>query len=46
VINRACSAAETLRSALALGADAGIQILLTDMRIDQDLLPQAVAKVF
>jgi electron transfer flavoprotein beta subunit len=39
------SAAETLRSALALGADAGIHIL-TDMRIDQDLQPLAVAKVF
>jgi electron transfer flavoprotein beta subunit len=39
------SAAETLRGALALGADAGIHIM-TDMRTDQDLQPLAVAKVF
>lgn len=39
------SAAETLRGALALGADAGIHVQ-TDMRIDQDLQPLAVAKVF
>ena len=39
------SAAETLRGALALGADTGIHIL-TDKRIDQDLQPLAVAKVF
>jgi electron transfer flavoprotein beta subunit len=39
------SAAETLRSALALGADSGIHIQ-TDMRIDQELQPLAVAKVF
>jgi len=34
-----------LRGALALGADSGIHIL-TDMRIDQDLQPLAVAKIF
>jgi electron transfer flavoprotein beta subunit len=34
-----------LRGALALGADAGIHVL-TDMRIDQDLQPLAVAKIF
>ena len=39
------SAAETLRAALALGADSGIHVQ-TDMRIDQDLQPLAVAKVF
>ena len=35
---------ETLRVALAMGADNGIHIK-TDMKIDQDLQPLAVAKV-
>ena len=39
------TAMETLRTALAMGADKGIHIM-TDMRIDQDLQPLAVAKVF
>jgi electron transfer flavoprotein beta subunit len=39
------SAAETIRQALALGADSGIHVL-TDMRIDQELQPLAVAKIF
>lgn len=39
------SAAETLRGALALGADSGIHVQ-TDLRIDQDLQPLAVAKIF
>lgn len=42
---RSYSAAETIRGALAMGADSGIHVL-TDMRIDQDLQPLAVAKVF
>ena len=39
------TAAETIRGALALGADRGIHIS-TDMRIDQELQPLAVAKIF
>lgn len=39
------SAAETIRAALALGADSGIHIF-TDMRTDLDLQPLAVAKIF
>ena len=39
------SAAETIRGALALGADRGIHVS-TDLRIDQELQPLAVAKVF
>ena len=35
---------DTLRSALAIGADRGIHIV-TDMSIDQDLQPLAVAKI-
>jgi len=38
-------AAETLRSAIALGADSGIHIM-TDMRTDLDLQPLAIAKIF
>ena len=38
-------AVDTLRQAMAIGADRGIHIL-TDMRIDQDLQPLAVAKIF
>jgi electron transfer flavoprotein beta subunit len=38
-------ALETLRVALAMGADNGIHIT-TDMKIDQELQPLAVAKVF
>lgn len=34
-----------IRGALAMGADSGIHVL-TDMTIDQDLQPLAVAKVF
>jgi len=37
-------AAETLRSALAVGADKGIHVT-TDMRTDQELQPLAVAKI-
>ena len=37
-------AQETLRTALAMGADRGIHIL-TDMRTDQELQPLAVAKL-
>lgn len=40
-----CRAVETIRAALAMGADSGIHIQ-TDMSIDQDLQPLAVAKVF
>jgi electron transfer flavoprotein beta subunit len=36
---------ETLRTALAMGADRGIHIE-TDIRIDQDLQPLAIAKIF
>jgi electron transfer flavoprotein beta subunit len=36
---------ETLRTALAMGADRGIH-LVTDMRTDQELQPLAVAKLF
>lgn len=43
--NNKFRAAETLRNALALGADSGIHIL-TDLRIDLDLQPLAVAKIF
>ena len=39
------TAAETLRAALAMGADRGIHIE-TDMRIDYELQPLAVAKIF
>ena len=39
------SAAESIRAALALGADSGIHVL-TDMRTDLDLQPLAVAKIF
>ena len=39
------SAAETLRSALALGADSGTHIQ-TDVRIDQELRALTVANVF
>ena len=38
-------AAETLRSALAMGADRAIHIT-TDLRLDQELQPLAVAKLF
>jgi electron transfer flavoprotein beta subunit len=38
-------AVETLRTALAMGADSGIHIV-TETRIDQDLQPLAVAKIF
>ena len=38
-------AAETLRTALALGADKAIHVK-TDKRIDQELQPLAVAKAF
>ena len=37
--------AETLRTALAMGADRGIHIT-TDARTDQELSPLAVAKLF
>ena len=37
-------ASETLRNALAIGADRGIHVQ-TDLRIDQDLLPLTVARV-
>merc|ERR1719440_1853426 len=37
-------AQETLRTALAMGADRGIHIV-TDQRIDQDMQPLAVAKL-
>ena len=36
---------DTIRSALAMGADRGIHVM-TDMSTDQDLQPLAVAKVF
>jgi hypothetical protein len=36
VNNVSYSAAETIRAALALGADSGIHVM-TDMKIDQDL---------
>jgi electron transfer flavoprotein beta subunit len=39
------TAAETIRTALAMGADRGIHVL-TDMRIDSELQPLAVAKIF
>jgi electron transfer flavoprotein beta subunit len=39
------TAAETIRTALAMGADRGIHVL-TDQRIDSDLQPLAVAKIF
>ena len=39
------TAAETIRTALALGADRGIHIQ-TDQRIDSELQPLAVAKIF
>ena len=39
------TALETLRTALAMGADRGIHVK-TDLRTDQDLQPLAVAKVF
>lgn len=35
---------ETIRTALAMGADSGVHVT-TDMRIDQDLQPLAVAKL-
>jgi electron transfer flavoprotein beta subunit len=35
---------ETIRTALAMGADRGIHVT-TDVRIDQDLQPLAVAKI-
>ena len=38
------SAQDTLRAALAMGADKGIHVL-TDMRADQELQPLAVAKL-
>lgn len=38
-------AQETIRTALAMGADRGIHIE-TDMRTDQELQPLAVAKLF
>lgn len=38
------ASAETLRTALAMGADSAIHIE-TDMRVDQELQPLAVAKV-
>jgi len=38
-------AAESIRQAMALGADSGIHIQ-TDMRTDLDLQPLAVAKIF
>jgi electron transfer flavoprotein beta subunit len=40
---KAC--AETLRSALAMGADTGVHVE-TDLRPDQDLQPLAVSRVF
>jgi len=40
-----CRSLDTIRTALAMGADSGIHIT-TDMAIDQDLQPLAVAKVF
>ncbi|CAI2379119.1 unnamed protein product [Moneuplotes crassus] len=39
------TAAETIRAALAMGADRGIHVL-TNQRIDSDLQPLAVAKIF
>jgi electron transfer flavoprotein beta subunit len=39
------AAAETLRTALAMGADRAIHIT-TDVRTDQELQPLAVAKLF
>lgn len=39
------AAQETLRTAMAMGADKGIHIV-TDARTDQELLPLAVAKLF
>lgn len=39
------SAQETLRTAMAMGADRGIHIK-TDKRTDQELLPLAVSKIF
>ena len=44
-INHEYRAAETLRQALAMGADSGIHIQ-TDMKIDSELQPLAVAKIF
>jgi electron transfer flavoprotein beta subunit len=38
-------AQETLRTALAMGADRAIHVT-TDLRLDQELLPLAVAKIF
>ena len=38
------ASAETLRTALAMGADSAVHIE-TDMRVDQELQPLAVAKV-
>lgn len=35
---------ETIRTALAMGADSGIHIV-TDMRLDLDLQPLAIAKI-
>lgn len=45
IISSLFSAPETIRSGLAMGADSGIHIQ-TDMRLDQDLQPLAVAKIF
>ncbi len=39
------NSAETLRTALAMGADRAIHVT-TDLNTDQDLQPLAVAKVF
>lgn len=36
---------DVIRGALAMGADKGIHVL-TDMAIDQELQPLAVAKIF
>lgn len=38
-------AQETLRTALAMGADRAIHVT-TDLRLDQELLPLTVAKIF
>ena len=42
--NLSCRSLDTIRTALAMGADWGIHVQ-TDMATDQDLQPLAVAKV-
>jgi electron transfer flavoprotein beta subunit len=40
-----CRSIDVIRHALAMGADKGIHVV-TDVKIDQDLQPLAVAKIF